>query len=45
LAIRSLAANNEILLQSDVYPSMAAAKNVIEEIRSGGATALVKEDA
>jgi uncharacterized protein YegP (UPF0339 family) len=37
--------NNEIMLQSEVYTSKAAAKNAIKEIQSAAATAPVKDEA
>lgn len=37
--------NNEIMLQSEVYTSKAAAQNAIDEIKTGAATAQVKDEA
>ena len=37
--------NNEIMLQSEVYTSKSGAKNAIEEVKTGAATAPVKDEA
>jgi uncharacterized protein YegP (UPF0339 family) len=37
--------NNEIMLQSEVYTSKAGAQNAIDEVKTGAATAPVKDEA
>jgi uncharacterized protein YegP (UPF0339 family) len=37
--------NHELMLQSEVYVSKAGANNAIDEIKTGAATAQVKDEA